>query len=73
MRIWSPMTSAANSASGPIHLKFIVSAPRLIRAFPFIALHNERAGVKPAHLLRLIPDVFGERVLAETGLEKEPT
>jgi hypothetical protein len=45
----------------------------LIRAFPFIALHNERAGVKPAHLLRLIPDVFGERVLAETGLEKEPT
>src|SRR5450759_4767997 len=29
MRIWSPMTSTANSASGPIHLKFIASVPGL--------------------------------------------
>jgi hypothetical protein len=44
-----------------------------MRAFPFIALHNERAAVKPAHLLRLIPDLFGERVLPETALEEEST
>jgi hypothetical protein len=26
---------------------------------PFIALHNQHASVKPARLLRLIPDAFG--------------
>jgi predicted PurR-regulated permease PerM len=41
------MTSAANSASGPTHFKFIAFAPRVIRTFPLIALHNECAGVKP--------------------------
>jgi hypothetical protein len=38
--------------------------------FPFIALHNEPAMVKPARLLRLIPDAFGERVPLEIGSKR---
>jgi hypothetical protein len=36
-------------------------------------LHNERAGVKPARLLRLIQNAFDERVPLENRFEKEST
>ena len=44
--------------------------PRQFRPTPLITSHNAHASVKPARLLRLIPDVFDERVLLEIAVRR---
>ena len=70
IRIWSPITSAANSASGPIHLKLIV--PRL---FPIPSSHRlgttNRASVKPARPSALDPGrVLSKEWFQQNRVEK---
>src|SRR6516162_9033582 len=57
IRIWSPTTSTARSASGPIHLEITLKG----------CMHLLCTSVEPASNRRLIPGTFGERVLCETG------
>jgi hypothetical protein len=45
--IWSPITSAASSASGPNHLKLIAPSPAHFSGL-HNAWHNGRRSVKPA-------------------------